>query len=130
MVNNTVFNNRTGAIIHGADRYQFYVETTCPQNDYIANNILYDNTYNGSPDNNIWLVGDCKGTGHITKNNLIGINPKFVNYIRTGGGNYHLTSTSPAINAGIASNAPSTDYDGVSRPQGSAYDIGAYEYRQ
>jgi len=48
------------------------------------------------------------------------INPSFRDF--------HLQSSSPAINAGLAFSEVTTDYDGVSRPQGSAYDIGAYEY--
>ncbi len=41
---------------------------------------------------------------------------------------YHLTAYSPAIDAGTAEGAPSVDLDGVSRPQGGSYDVGAYEY--
>jgi hypothetical protein len=40
----------------------------------------------------------------------------------------HLQPTSPAIDAGIALHEVSQDLDGVSRPQGLQYDIGAYEY--
>ena len=47
-------------------------------------------------------------------------------------GYYALPVGSSAIDAGISSGdwglAPSDDIRGVSRPQGSAYDIGAYEY--
>lgn len=54
--------------------------------------------------------------------------------------NFHLTSSSPAKDAGITINSSNTynnyvpwngnpmDADGVMRPQGSAYDIGAYEF--
>jgi parallel beta-helix repeat protein len=46
--------------------------------------------------------------------------------------NYQLSSTSPVINAGTATDAPSTDILGNARPQtrssGNGYDIGAYEY--
>jgi hypothetical protein len=41
--------------------------------------------------------------------------------------NFHLTAGSPAIDAG-ATVSLATDYDGVPRPQGPDYDIGAYEY--
>lgn len=40
----------------------------------------------------------------------------------------HLKPGSPAIDAGDASYAPATDFDGVALPQGLKYDIGAYEY--
>ena len=54
--------------------------------------------------------------------------PKFVNPVWGGSnGDYTLQATSPAINAGTSSGAPSIDLNGVSRPQGSADDIGAYE---
>lgn len=42
--------------------------------------------------------------------------------------NWKLINGSQCINAGIATNAPPTDYWGTSRPQGSAYDIGAFEF--
>ncbi|HDN51460.1 MAG TPA: DUF1565 domain-containing protein, partial [Thermoplasmatales archaeon] len=40
----------------------------------------------------------------------------------------HLIGGSMAIDAGTQVNAPSIDYDGIPRPQGNGYDIGAYEY--
>jgi hypothetical protein len=41
-----------------------------------------------------------------------------------------LKNNSPAINAGtnLSANIGALDYAGISRPQGSAWDIGAYEY--
>jgi DNA-binding beta-propeller fold protein YncE len=41
---------------------------------------------------------------------------------------YHLTNSSPCIDAGTSVNAPEDDIDGDSRPQGAGYDIGADEY--
>lgn len=52
-------------------------------------------------------------------------NPSWVN---VGARDMHLMSGSPAVNAGTSTGAPATDIDGVSRPAGGAYDIGAYEY--
>ena len=40
---------------------------------------------------------------------------------------FTLQTTSPAIDAGSSVGAPSTDFAGNARPQGSGYDIGAYE---
>jgi hypothetical protein len=42
---------------------------------------------------------------------------------------FHLQSSSPCRDAGYdLGGTVSTDYDGISRPQGTRYDIGAYEY--
>jgi len=54
-------------------------------------------------------------------------NPKFVN---PGSKDFHLQSTSPAINAGSMDSVNAgykTDLDGKTVPQGGAVDIGAYE---
>ena len=44
------------------------------------------------------------------------------------GSDFHLLANAPAVNAGTATNAPSSDLDGNARPSGSSVDIGAYEY--
>jgi hypothetical protein len=41
---------------------------------------------------------------------------------------FHLTALSPAKDAGVTIASLKMDRDGVSRPQGPAYDIGAYEF--
>ncbi len=46
----------------------------------------------------------------------------------TADGNFHLQEGSAAIDQGSATGAPPVDFDGTSRPQGSGYDIGAFEY--
>ena len=50
--------------------------------------------------------------------------PQFVNF---ASGDLRLTSTSPAID--IVPTGPATDVVGTARPQGTAFDIGAYEYK-
>ncbi|MBN1251376.1 MAG: right-handed parallel beta-helix repeat-containing protein [Bacteroidales bacterium] len=63
-------------------------------------------------------------------NELIKINPAFVSYTGEYGENdYHIQSSSPAINKGLTLIEVQYDFDGISRPQGSAYDIGAFEYK-
>jgi hypothetical protein len=42
---------------------------------------------------------------------------------------YHLTAGSPAVDTGVPT-AAVTDFDGNPRPQGKAYDVGAYELPQ
>ncbi len=86
--------------------------------------------------------GDCVGTitsnGHNIIGSLlfcdltpqvsdqIGVDPK-LGPLSTRG-YVPLQSTSPAIDSGDLTSCPPTDQRGVSRPQGSACDIGAYEY--
>ena len=44
-----------------------------------------------------------------------------------GNEDYHLLPSSPCIDAGVKTYID-VDIDGNKRPQGSGYDIGAYEY--
>jgi hypothetical protein len=83
-------------------------------------------------DHNLWYG---VGTGPSQTTNNINADPQFVN--RTGG-DLHIPSTSPAKDTGLTivpSNpfvpnlgpSQTTDKDGVMRPQGTAFDLGAYE---
>lgn len=53
--------------------------------------------------------------------------PKFVD---PSNGNLRLQAGSPAIDKGVTIAEVVDDFDGVGRPQGSAYDIGAFEFAQ
>ena len=68
-----------------------------------------------------WNNGFSAPTG----NNIYTFNPEFVDLPNN---DYHLTSTSPCIDAGTSEGAPLTDFDGNTRPVGNGWDIGAYEY--
>jgi len=67
--------------------------------------------------------------GTVEGAHSIHVDPLFVN---AAGGNFHLQASSPCIGAGASTaidpNIPVIDYDGVSRPQGANWDMGAYEY--
>jgi hypothetical protein len=52
--------------------------------------------------------------------------PLFVN---PAARDFHLQAGSPAIDKGIPVSGLLQDPDGVSRPQGAGWDVGAYEYR-
>lgn len=93
----------------------------------LNNCILYFNTSPSSPNsnNNFYLTNCCMnplppyGVGNITNE------PAFLNL---AGGNFHLQSNSPCINAGNnAAVVGSTDFDGNARIVGGTVDIGAYE---
>jgi hypothetical protein len=55
----------------------------------------------------------------------ISVDPKFVSVSTP---DFHLQSTSPAINIGTTLTQVTADFDGIARPQGPAYDMGAYEW--
>lgn len=54
--------------------------------------------------------------------------PSFLNLWGTSATDYRVTSSSGGINTGVTISTVGTDYFNTSRPQGSTYDIGAYEY--
>ncbi|MFO1152046.1 MAG: DUF4082 domain-containing protein [Rhodospirillales bacterium] len=64
-------------------------------------------------------------SGSNEAHGINGGNPQLVN---AGARDFHLLSSSPAINRGMTITGLTTDKDGVTRPQGSAYDMGAFEY--
>ncbi len=86
--------------------FQIMVENGVPAP--VADHNLIDG-FRGEP-------GEIMGTDYVEGD------PAFA-----GPGNYHLTPGSPAVDAGSASAAPADDFDGVPRPQGAGWDIGAYE---
>ncbi|HEV2750073.1 MAG TPA: choice-of-anchor Q domain-containing protein [Gemmatimonadales bacterium] len=65
------------------------------------------------------------GAGVTLSNNLDNTDPMFVDAL---GFNFQLTAGSPAIDAGATLSYVTNDFLGMSRPQGAAYDIGAFEF--
>jgi hypothetical protein len=62
---------------------------------------------------------EIKGSDYVEED------PLFVN---APNADFHLQQNSPAIDSGSSIGAPANDYEGNTRPRGSGYDIGAYEY--
>jgi uncharacterized protein YjdB len=92
------------------------------------NNIVYNNTGG----NFVLIDGTQSGTITLTSAQFSAL---FVNYTGDMRGDYHLRPGAVAIDAGTTSCAagvtrcvPLLDFDGLPRPRGAAYDIGAYEY--
>lgn len=91
-------------------------------------------------DNPLFSRYDQHGTDHFVESlngwqsstgfdiHSIIADPRFIDSLNN---NYHLMSSSPAIDKGtILPNSFAVDKDGISRPQGCCWDIGAYEYVQ
>ncbi len=88
-------------------------------------NVLEDRfTLNGG-DSVLSLAEWRRRTGQ-DQNSLVG-NPAQL-FIDPTAGNYHLSTTSRAIDAGTDRLAPMTDLDGKRRPIGNEYDMGAFEF--
>ena len=71
--------------------------------------------------NNVWF-GAGKGPARTTAN--VNADPKFIDPVKA---DFHLQSSSPAIDAGVNTGILS-DAGGVTRPQGTASDCGAFEF--
>jgi Right handed beta helix region/Protein of unknown function (DUF1565) len=127
--NNIIYGNPNGLEVgYGASNSKVYnntiyshtnngisVRASTEVNTIIKNNILFKNP---TSINNA-------GTSTILSNNLVATDPMFVD---APTGNFHLQVGSPAIDAGTTLSDLRLDKDGVARPQGRAYDIGAYEF--
>ena len=137
VANNTVFNNAVNGIVIGAGDAPGGItnDFTLVVNNISVHNVNYgiqefgstgshnqflNNLVFGNPSGNIALL---QGTASGTVTSDAG----FVSYTGLWGGDYHLAAGSPAIDFGTNQNAPSTDINGGARPQGKAFDIGAYE---
>jgi hypothetical protein len=134
-VNNTVFHSKEGILIGQGDAGTLASGSI---NNYVANNIVYDNTTYGI------IEAGKVGTGNRYVNNVVfksGTNvkmqkgavsgtitadPKFVRYVANGTGDYHVMTGSPAIGKGATTYPLTTDVDGASRV-GLPRSIGAYK---
>jgi hypothetical protein len=67
-----------------------------------------------------------QSTAPTGANNILNQDPRFTN---AANGDFHLVTGSPAIDAADPTATESIDYEGTARPQGTARDIGAFEYK-
>jgi Right handed beta helix region len=106
------------------------------QNVSVINNIVY---------NGELALDGAQGSGMKAINNLLKTsadlsisggntatgtrygNPQFVTGTGIVASNYKLNSNSPAVNTGLTFTSVKQDYLRVARPQGGAYDMGAFE---
>ena len=144
--NNTIVNNQDGSgimiykamssvdiannILAGNNRFGIGTCDSSGCGVQLRNNLFYNNTL-GRWDNNATFCSFNNIifalSANIPADNNPGTpeqNPMFVN----PASDWHLQMGSPAINMGTSLGIVTLDYDGVTRPQGGAYDMGAYEY--
>lgn len=108
------------SIFHGTTDYLQTFENSAYI--YTDTNVTFDHDYNLVYNTKNSNSGCSAGT-----HNLCGSNPLYTSVNATTGFNLTLQSTSPAINAGTTG-ISTKDFTGAVRPQGSAMDMGAYEY--
>lgn len=122
--NNTFVDcNLDGDVDSGAFRFENAARVI------VQNNIVVSSKYfNGTPpsnrtiSNNLWYGG---GTAPSWDTRATTTDPQFLDQALK---NYRLQATSPAIDAGLSlTSIVTNDYDGNTRPQGTGYDIGAFE---
>ena len=90
-------------------------------------NITYTNIEDGEGG---IVIDDIAGSGNengsfvVWGDGNIDVDPMFVD---SANNDFNLRQDSQCIDSGTSSEAPSTDIQGVQRPKGSGYDMGAYE---
>jgi len=135
-INLLAYNN----IIYSANGHGMIIGCCGTTNAHVYNSTVYGGAQTG-----IWIQDLNGATGTIVQNNIvynnataqiannsttaaIGYNlttdPRFVN---ASGFDFSLQAGSAAIDAGVTSSEVLTDIRHTPRPQGGAYDIGAYE---
>ncbi len=126
IVSNNPSRGTGGGVSNGTNAATVYAQDTI-----IANNTSNDfaGTLTSLGNNLIGNTNGCTLTNDLT-GNIYGVDP-LLGPLQYNGGTtltHALLAGSPAIDAGPANAAPFTDQRGMSRPQGAADDIGAYEY--
>jgi len=135
IANNLVFGCKSGGIIVGDGDSPGGVTAN---NFVVTNNIVLDSPngileYGSFGTNNVYvnnLVYRCSVPLMLTNpdQGTLSVEPMLVDYRIDATGDYHLMSASPCVDHGVATGAPSDDFEGHARPFGAGIDIGPYEW--
>ncbi len=125
-IENNIFYENGVQLSSSAPQGIDFVSTSCT-GIQIRNNLSYSS---GSGATAFLGFLAIEGIQYTQSGNITG-NPLFVNAPSTlpASPNFALTERSPARGAGLSLAATKTALDGITRPDGHAYDIGAYQYQ-
>lgn len=104
---------RNNICVNSGSQFDFNIRIRLQDKTTVTNNLSFP-----------YKTGDynTKGSSEVVSDPL---------FTDAAAGDYRLKSGSPAIDTGTSTVNPhlAADYNGLSRPQGKAYDIGAFEFK-
>lgn len=113
-VNNTTYGNGTQGI--------FVYDN---HNAIVRNNLSFQNKGETGYSGDYWI-----GTGNTQDHNSWNLGITDARFVDPGNGDFRLQADSPAIDAGVSIQGFNIDRQGTTRPQGNAWDLGAYEFNE
>lgn len=117
IADNIFYRNAIG-VFDPADTYKTVYFYTSGKGHLLRNNLLYSDSPGAA------IGPDGAGDSYLESGSIIA-DPMFVD---PQSGNFHLSSASPAIDAGRPEPYTARDFDNGRRPQGLAGDLGAFEF--
>jgi len=126
------FNFYNNTIIHPkTDGIRFY--GTMSDSNKFYNNLIVEpgslGSYSSSSIENSF-INISSGASVLLSNNYYDSSMSVMDFVDTLNNNYHLLSTSPAIDDGmnLTNYGVTFDFDNSPRPAGNGFDVGAFEY--
>lgn len=122
VLNNVFWNYGDGTTNRVPYSFETYMTNVSADYNFVSvnsSNVVFDPTHRA-----IGAVGGWNKAAWWEDHGINGGNPLFVNESTL---NFRLQVGSPLINTGTNLPSVAVDLDGVSRPQGAAWDIGAFE---